>query len=45
MIESKKIGMNIRQNMKNYFMEQIIDKCPHRGTGQSKKNSLLIIDD
>ena len=45
MIDPKKIDVNIRHNLKTFFIEEIIGKCPHLGSGSSRKNSLLILDD
>ena len=36
--------MNIISNLKNFFIEQLLDKCPNRNENGVKKNSLLIID-
>ena len=44
MIDPKKLDFNIRKNLKTFFIEEIIGKCPKIGDGSTNKNSLLILD-
>lgn len=44
MIEGKKLNFNIRQNLRNFFLEEVIGTCPYIGQGKDRKNCLLILD-
>lgn len=44
MIDPKKVDINIRKNLKTFFIEEIIGNCPYLSKGSSKKNCLLILD-
>ena len=45
MFEPKPINLNIRANLKNLFVEEVINNCPNLAPGKSRKNCLLILDD
>ena len=46
MFDPKEISVNIRENLKQFFIQEVIGNCPHLGSGgQIKKNCLLILDD
>ena len=45
MIDPKKVDINIRKNLKTFFIEEIIGNCPHLSKGSTKKNCLLILDE
>ncbi len=44
MIEPKKIDLNIRKNLKSFFLEEVIAQSPHIGKNKDRKNCLLILD-
>lgn len=45
MIDPKIISYNIRNNLKRFFLDDLIGKTPHLGRGRDIKNTLLILDD
>ena len=45
MIDPKKVDINIRKNLKTFFLEEIIGNCPNLSKNGNKKNCLLILDD
>ncbi len=44
MFEPKEIDINMRDNLKTFFLEDVISTCPHIGKGKQRKNCLLILD-
>ena len=45
MIDPRPIDINIRENLKTFFIEEVIGGTPHLSTSRGKKNCLLILDD
>lgn len=45
MIEQCKLPINIRENLKKFFLNDVIKTSPHIDNGKTRKNCLLILDD
>ena len=45
MIEQTKLPINIRENLKKFFLNDVILTSPHLESGKTRKNCLLILDD
>jgi syntaxin-binding protein 1 len=39
------LPINIRENLKRFFINDVIMTCPHLESGKTRKNCLLILDD